>query len=65
MHEVAARYLVNVTLLQAVTVLKIKPELAEGCLEESDSADQQSRALVESGVKEEPGEIEACVRLLL
>ena len=48
----------HVALLQAVTFLKIKPEIEGGCLEESDSAEKQRRALVERGVKEEPGEIE-------
>ena len=51
--------------LQALTVLKIKPEVEEACLEESCSAEQQGRALVESSVKEEPGETEGCDAALL
>ena len=51
--------------LQELTVLKIKPDVEEACSEERFSAEQQGGALVESDVKEEPGEIEGCVRLLL
>ena len=46
------------SLLQELRVLKIKPEVAEACLEESFSAKHQGRASVASGVKEEPGETE-------
>ena len=59
----SVNFYINFHFLQAVTVLKIKPEIEEGCLESS-SAEQQGRTLVESGVKGEPGEIEGCVRLL-
>ena len=58
MHEVICRY--PFLFFQAFTVLKIKPEIEEACLEESCSAEQQGRALDESGVKEEPGETEDC-----
>ena len=43
-----------------MSLLKIKPESEEASLEESFSAEQQGRALDESGVKEEPGETEGC-----
>ena len=52
-------------LLQALTVLKIKPECEEASLEESFSAEQQGRALFEGGVKEEPGETKGCAAALL
>ena len=45
-------------LLQELSVLKIKPEVDEACLTESFSSEQQGRASVESGVKDEPGETE-------
>ena len=49
-------------LLQQLTVLKIKPEAEEACPAESSSSEQQGRASVASGVKEEAGETERAAR---